>query len=316
VNKALHQAGPTVDAHSWVHPPREPAAELRGSATEVAGKVLRHVWSTVSLVAGTLVAGLGLASFLLPNQFIDGGVTGVSMLLARLLPVPLAVLLVVVNAPFVAVGYRHIGKVFAIKSSLAIVGLAVCLVVIPFPRATADKLLGAVFGGFFVGAGVGLAIRGGGVLDGTEVLAVLVSKRTFATVGEVVLGLNVAIFSVAAVLLGVEPALYSVLTYFAAFKTIDYLLHGIEAYNGVTVFSAHHEAIRQAILTEMGRGVTVLKAVGGYTAAEQEVLYCVVTRLELTRLESLVKARDESAFIVVSPVHEVSGGVIKQRVFH
>jgi uncharacterized membrane-anchored protein YitT (DUF2179 family) len=208
------------------------------------------------------------------------------------------------------------GRAFAIKSSLAIVGLAACLVVIPFPRATADKLLGAVCGGFFVGAGVGLAIRGGGVLDGKDLRAVILSKRTFATVGEVVLGLNVAIFSVAAVFLGVEPALYSVLTYFAAVKTIDYLLHGIEAYNGVTIFSAHHEVIRQAILTEMGRGVTVLKAVGGYTAAEQEVLYCVVTRLELTRLESLVKARDENAFIVVSPVREVSGGVIKQRVFH
>ena len=124
------------------------------------------------------------------------------------------------------------------------------------------------------------------------------------------------IFSVAAVFLGVERALYSVLTYFTAFKTIDYLLHGIEAYNGVTIFSAQHEAIRQAILTELGRGVTVLKAIGGYTAAEQGVLYCVVTRLELTRLASLVKARDASAFIVVSPVHEVSGGVVKQRVFH
>src|SRR5262249_1481325 len=159
-----------------------------------------------------------------------------------------------------------------VKSSLAIVGLAVCLVAVPFPLATDDKLLGAVFGGFFVGAGVGLAIRGGGVLDGTEILAVILSKRTFATVGEGILGLTVLIFSVAAAFLGVEPALYSVLTYFAAFKTIDYLLHGIEAYNGVTIFSARNEVIRQAILAEMGRGVTVLKAVGGYTAAEQEVL--------------------------------------------
>jgi len=278
--------------------------------------VVRHLLSALSLVAGTLVAGLGLASFLLPNHFIDGGVTGVSMLLAQLSAVPLAVLLVLVNAPFVIVGYRHIGRAFAVKSSVAITGLALWLVVIPFPVATDDKLLGAVFGGFFVGAGVGLAIRGGGVLDGTEILAVILSKRTFATVGEVILGLNVVIFSVAAVFLGVERALYSVLTYFTAFKTIDYLLHGIEAYNEVTIFSAQHEAIRQAILTELGRGVTVLKAIGGYTAAEQGVLYCVVTRLELTRLASLVKARDESAFIVVSPVHEVSGGVVKQRVFH
>ena len=277
---------------------------------------VKHISNSLLLIAGTLVAGLGLASFLLPNHFIDGGVTGVSMLLANLLGLPLGVLLVVVNAPFVALGYRHIGKAFAIKSTLAIVGLAVWLILIPYPVATADKLLGAVFGGFFVGAGVVLAIRGGGVLDGTEILAVILSKRTFATVGEVILGLNVVIFCFAALHIGVEPALYSVLTYFTAFKTIDYLLHGIEAYNAVTIFSARHEPIRQAILRELGRGVTVLKAIGGYTAAEQEVLYCVVTRLELTRLESLVKAIDQSAFIVVSPVHEVIGGVVKQRGFH
>ena len=277
---------------------------------------VRHLANLLLLVSGTLVAGMGLASFLLPNHFIDGGVTGVSMLLANLLGLPLAVLLVVVNAPFVVLGYQHIGKAFAIKSSLAIAGLAVWLVLIPFPVATTDKLLGAVFGGFFVGAGVGLAIRGGGVLDGTEILAVILSKRTFATVGEIILVLNVIIFSLAAVLIGVEPALYSVMTYFTAFKTIDYLLHGIEAYNGVMIFSAKHEQIRQTILRELGRGVTVLKAVGGYTATEREVLYCVVTRLELTRLAALVKALDESAFIVISPVHEVSGGVVKQRVFN
>jgi uncharacterized membrane-anchored protein YitT (DUF2179 family) len=225
------------------------------------------------------------------------------------------VLLVAVNAPVVLVGYRQVGKVFAVKSSLAILALALCLALVPFPAATADKLLGAVFGGFFVGAGVGWAIRGGGVLDGTEILAVVLSRRTFATVGEVILGLNVAIFAVAAFFLGVEPALYSVLTYLAASKTIDYLLHGIEAYNGVLIVSGQHEAIRQAILTEMARGVTAFRAKGGYTETNQEVLYCVATRLELAKLEGLVKARDPGAFLVVSPVHETSGGVVKRRVF-
>ena len=154
------------------------------------------------------------------------------------------------------------------------------------------------------------------MLDGTEVLAVILSKRTFATVGEIILGLNVLIFSLAAFALGVEPAMYSVLTYFTASKTIDYLLHGIEAYNGVMIVSEKHAEIRGAILTELGRGVTVLKGRGGYSTAEQEVLYCVVTRLELTRLEALVMGKDESAFLVISPVHEVSGGTLKHRVFH
>ncbi len=276
----------------------------------------RYGWNALSLTAGIAIAALGVASFLLPNHFIDGGVTGISMLLAQLTGVPLAVVLVFVNAPFVVLGYRHISREFAVKSCLAIFGLAFVLAVVPFPEVTEDKLLGAVFGGFFVGAGVGLAIRGGGVLDGTDVLAVLLSKKLSATVGEVLLGVNVVIFTIAAVFLGVEPALYSVLTYIAASKTIDFLLHGIEAYNGVMIVSAQHEAIRQSILSELGRGVTAFKARGGFTAAEQQVLYCVVTRLELTRLESIIQTHDSGAFVVIQPVLDIRGGVIKKRAFH
>lgn len=268
------------------------------------------------LVVGAFVAALGIDGFLLPNHFIDGGVTGISMLLAQWTHLPLALFLLVMNAPFLAMGYRQIGRTFAVKSAMAIVALAVAVEVIPFPKATDDPLLGAVFGGFFIGAGVGLAIRNGGVLDGTEILAVILSKRTFATVGEIILGLNVVIFTLAAFVLGAEPAMYSVLTYFTAFKTIDYLMHGIEAYNGVMIVSDKHAEIRETILTELGRGVTVLKGRGGYTKAEQNVLYCVVTRLELTRLEGLIHARDATAFVVISPVHEVSGGTLKRRFFH
>ena len=278
--------------------------------------MIRPLLSYLWLAVGAVVSALGIDCFLLPNQFIDGGVTGVSMLLAQKLGVPLAVFLVLLNAPFILIGHRQIGPGFALKSFFAIAALAVAVEIIPFPKATGDNLLGAVFGGFFVGAGVGLAIRNGGVLDGTEILAVILSKRTFATVGEIILGLNVLIFSLAAFALGVEPAMYSVLTYFTASKTIDYLLHGIEAYNGVMIVSEKHAEIRGAILTELGRGVTVLKGRGGYSTAEQEVLYCVVTRLELTRLEALVMGKDESAFLVISPVHEVSGGTLKRRVFH
>jgi uncharacterized membrane-anchored protein YitT (DUF2179 family) len=268
------------------------------------------------LIVGSLVADWGIAGFLLPNHFVDGGVTGVSMLLADFLGLSLSVLIVLVNVPFIVLGYKHIGKEFAVKSALAIAALSLWLIVIPFPNATADKLLGSVFGGFFVGAGVGLAIRGGGVLDGTEILALILSKRTAATVGEVILGLNVVLFTVAATFVGIEPALYSVLTYFTAFKTIDFLLHGLEAYNGVMIFSSKTEGIKQSIISQLGRGVTVLRGIGGYTSTEQDVLYCVVTRLELTRLHSLAHAIDPAAFIVVSPVHDVSGGVVKKRTFH
>lgn len=278
--------------------------------------ITRHLGSIVSIAVGVVISAMGLDSFLVPSGFIDGGVTGISMLSSTLVGVPLPLLLVVFNAPFVAMGYRHIGVNFAIKSALAIVAQAICLALIPFPVATTDKLLAAVFGGFFVGAGVGLAIRGGGVLDGTEILAVLVSKRSFATVGEVILALNVVIFGVAAFFMGIEPALYSILTYFAGTKTIDYLLHGLEAYNGVLIVSSKYEEVKQALLSEMGRGVTTLMAKGGYTSADQQVLFCVVTRLEITKLEGIVKGRDESAFMVVLPVHETIGGVVKKRQYH
>lgn len=279
-------------------------------------KLAKYGWNGISLMAGMAVAAFGVASFLLPNHFIDGGVTGISMLLAQLTGLPLAGVLVLVNAPFVVLGYRHISPEFAVKSCVAIFGLAVLLAFVAFPIVTADKLLGAVFGGFFVGAGVGLAIRGGGVLDGTDVLAVLLSKRLSATVGEVLLAVNVVIFSVAAVFLGVEPALYSVLTYISASKTIDFLLHGLEAYNGVLIVSVNHEAIRQSILSELGRGVTAFKARGGYTSTEQQVLFCVVTRLELSRLDTIVKTHDPGAFVVIQPVLDISGGVIKKRAYH
>ena len=281
----------------------------------LAARVGRELNAYGTIAAGVALASLGIGSFLLPAHFIDGGCTGVSMLLANLLDLPLPLLLVVINGPFIVVGYRHVGGRFALRSTVAIVAIALALGFVPFPVATTDKLLAATFGGFFVGAGVGLAIRGGGVLDGTEILAVLLSKKSPATVGEVVLGLNAVIFGTAAFFLGVEPALYSGLTYFAGSKTIDFLLHGIEAYNAVLVVSQKSDDVRAAILSEIGRGVTILSGKGGYTKAEQEVLLCVVTRLEITRLEAVVRAQDDAAFLVILPVLEAIGGVVKQRNF-
>ncbi len=275
----------------------------------------RELTAYATIAAGVALTALGIGSFLLPAHFIDGGCMGVSMLLASLLDLPLPLLFVVVNAPFVVVGYRHLGGRFALRSTVAIVAIALALALVPFPVATTDKLLAATFGGFFVGAGVGLAIRGGGALDGTEILAVLLSKKSPATVGEVVLGLNVVIFATAAFYLGIEPALYSGLTYFAGSKTIDFLLHGIEAYNAVLVVSQKSDEVREAILSELGRGVTILSGKGGYSKAEQDVLFCVVTRLEITRFEAVVRAQDPAAFLVILPVLEAIGGVVKQRNF-
>jgi uncharacterized membrane-anchored protein YitT (DUF2179 family) len=265
------------------------------------------------IVLGILSTAFGLKGFLLSSGFIDGGVTGVSMLLSAILGFPLWTLILIINIPFVAVGYSQLGRKFALKSALAIAGLATCLALVKFPDVTTDKLLTAVFGGFFIGAGIGLAVRGGAVLDGTEIAALLVSKGShLLKVGDVILILNIVIFSTAAFFLGVESAMYSILTYFAASRTVDFLVHGLEEYTAIIIMSARSEDIRQAILRDLNRAVTVYNGRGGLSDQQQDILYCVVTRLEIGRVSSLAKEIDPEAFVVVHPLADASGGVIKK----
>lgn len=265
---------------------------------------------------------MGLKGFLLPSRFIDGGVTVVSMLLSEVFGLPLSVWLLVVNLPFIALGFRHIGKKFAVKSALTISGLSICLFAVPFPDVTPDKLLTAVFGGFFIGAGIGLAIRGGAVLDGTEIAAPLVSRSShLLKVGDVILILNIFIFLTAAFFLGIESALYSILTYAAASKTIDFLLHGIEEYTAITIVSLKSEEIKNAIINNLHRGVTVYQGRGGLGSrgvsdAAREILYCVVTRLEIGSVKQVVKEIDPTAFITTHSLSDVEGGLIKKTVLH
>ena len=280
-------------------------------------KFLHGLLDTALIVLGILSAGFGLKGFLLPSRFIDGGVTGVSMLLSSVCGWPLPILILVINLPFIVLGYRQIGRAFAIKSTLAIAGLALCLVVLKYPDVTHDKLLTAVFGGFFIGAGIGLAIRGGAVLDGTEIAALLVSKSShLLRVGDVILLLNVFIFAGAAFFLGIEPALYSMLTYFAASKTVDFLIHGLEEFNAVTIISERNGEIRQAIVRCLERGVTVYKGRGGKTDSDQDILFCVVTRLEIGRVKTAARELDPNAFIVVQPLADAEGGVLKRLPMH
>jgi uncharacterized membrane-anchored protein YitT (DUF2179 family) len=280
-------------------------------------RVLRESADMVLILLGILSAGMGLKGFLMSSRFVDGGVTGVSMLLSDVLGFPLSVLLLLINLPFIALGYRHLGRKFAIKSALAIAGLSVCVAVIHYPDVTPDKLLTAVFGGFFIGAGIGLAMRGGAVLDGTEIAALLISKNFYILkVGDVILILNIFIFATAAFFLGIDSALYSILTYVAASKTIDFLVYGIEEYHAIIIVSPKSEEIRLAILGDLKRGVTVYRGRGGRAETEQDILFCVVTRLEIAQVKSLVEAIDEGAFIVIHRLADVSGGTVKKRVLH
>jgi uncharacterized membrane-anchored protein YitT (DUF2179 family) len=278
---------------------------------------LRESLNAVLIVLGILSAGMGLKGFLLSSHFIDGGVTGISMLLAELFHLPLSALVLVINGPFIALGYRQIGRAFAIRSAAAIVGLSFDLAAIPYLDVTDDKLLTAVFGGFFIGAGIGLAMRGGAVLDGTDVAALLISKKSHLfRVGDVILGLNVVIFLAAAAFLGVEPALYSILTYMAASKTLDFLLHGLEEYTAITIISERSGAIRLAITEVLGRGVTIYKGRGGHSGADQEILFCVVTRLEIGKVRTIIEEHDKAAFVVVYPLADAKGGVLKRTALH
>jgi uncharacterized membrane-anchored protein YitT (DUF2179 family) len=294
--------------------------------------VRNAVKDMVLIGLGVFSAAFGLESFLLANKFIDGGATGVALMVTALLQnasftpdaaspnwmgLVLPALLVVINLPFVYLAYRTIDRPFAVRTALGIAALATVVATVHLPEVTHDKLLGAVFGGFFLGAGIGLAVRGGGVIDGTEVLAIAVSRRLHTTVGDVITVINVVIFSVAAYLLSVETALYSMLTYLAASKTMDFVIEGIEEYTGVTIISSHHEEIRVMITEQLQRGITVLRGKRGFGRHghnhDTEVIYCVITRLEVGRLSGEIEKIDPNAFVVMSPVKDITGGIVKKR---
>jgi uncharacterized membrane-anchored protein YitT (DUF2179 family) len=278
---------------------------------------MKELLNAVLIVLGILSAGMGLHGFLLSSNFIDGGVTGVSMLLAKLTPFSLSFWLPVINLPFIAVGYRYIGGAFAVRSVLAISGLAVALATIPYPDVTPDLVLTAVFGGFFIGAGIGLAVRGEAVLDGTEIAALLISKRShLLKTGDVILIFNILLFLAAMSVLGVEAALYSILTYWTAAKTLDFVIYGLEEYTAIIIVSRQNTAIRESITGELGRGVTVYKGYGGMSGEEQDILYCVVTRLEIGKVKAIVRELDEAAFVVYHPLADAEGGFVKRSGLH
>lgn len=280
--------------------------------------VMANVKGAILLLIGVGCAGFGLKSFLLPNGFIDGGVMGISLLGARLTNIELSLLVFSLNIPFLWLGFRMIGKSFAIKSTLAIFALACVLAFVEYPIITSDKLLVAVFGGFFLGAGIGFAVRGGGVLDGTEILAISLSRKLGTTMGDVVLILNVLIFSIAAWIFDLETAMYSILTYLAASKTVDYVIEGVEEYTGVTIVSSHSDEIRLMIIEKMGRGVTILQGKRGFgkrgdARAQIDVIYTVITRLEIAKIQSETDKIDPNAFMVMHTIKDTRGGMIKKR---
>ncbi|MGN6294846.1 MAG: YitT family protein [Chitinophagaceae bacterium] len=282
-------------------------------------KALRgSIRNALSVGLGVLSAGFGLKGFLMPNNFIDGGVTGISLLTNAKTGISLSALIIVINIPFLLLGWQQISKGFSIRSIIAISLLAFVVAVIPYPMVTHDKLLISVFGGFFLGAGIGLSIRGGAVIDGTEILAIFLSRRRSLSVGDFILVFNIIIFSVAAYLLSPETALYAILTYLAASKTVDFILEGVEEFTGVTIISPRSEEIAQFIKHKMGRGLTVYSGRRGFgkrgeSDAATDILFTVVTRLEISRLTNEVEKIDPNAFIVMQSIKDTRGGMVKKR---
>lgn len=269
------------------------------------------------ILLGILVAGFGLKGFLIPNGFIDGGITGISLLLSHLTPLSISVFIFVLNVPFIFLARNHVGKIFAIKTFLAISILSLCLIFIDYPIITSDKILVAVFGGFMLGAGIGLSVRGGSVIDGTEVLSIYLNKKTGLSMGEVIFIINVIIFTFAAFLLSVEAALYSLLTYLVASKTVDFFIQGIEEYIGITIISPKNEKIRKMLINEFGKGATIYEGRRGYFSEKKiDILFTFVTRLEVVRIKQEILKIDSKAVILEQGIKEVTGGVIKKRPLH
>lgn len=280
---------------------------------------LKDFWIDFLMICvGVLSAGFGLKGFLLPNNFLDGGATGISLLIAELTGFNLAFLLILINLPFIILGYTIIGRQFAVKTALGIIGLSICVAFMPYPQITNDKLLVAVFGGFFLGAGIGLAVRGGAVIDGTEVLAIALSKKSGLTIGDVIMLVNIVIFSMAAWLVSIEIALYAMLTYLSASKTVDFIIEGIEEYTGVTIISLKSDKIRKMITDKLGRGITVYNGERGFGKSgeklyDMKIIYTIITRLEVSKLKVEIEKIDPNAFVVMSSVKDMKGGMIKKR---
>ncbi|MDP9076474.1 MAG: YitT family protein [Bacteroidota bacterium] len=279
----------------------------------------KEITNILLIIAGIFCAAFGLKGFLIPNEFIDGGVTGISLLISSITGWPISILIIVINLPFIWLGYKRINKLYAIKTLIAILILSIVLYFIKFPHVTNDKLLTAVFGGFFLGTGIGLAMRGGCVIDGTELLAVYINPKSFLSVGQIILLINIVIFGIAAFFLSIQSALYSILTYLSASQTINYIIQGFDEYTAVTIISPKSELIKNVIIRQLRRGVTVYKGERGFgkNAIEDkniDILYVVITRLDVSRLVSTVQQVDPSAFIITHSVSEVKGGLIKRHV--
>ncbi|WNB90819.1 YitT family protein [Bacillus sp. NEB1478] len=271
----------------------------------------------VLITFGAILMAVGLEIFLIPNHVIDGGITGISIMLSHITGVKLGIFLFLFNLPFIYMGYKQIGKTFAFSTLYGIIVLSFATSFLhPVPAFTEDLLLATVFGGIFIGIGIGMVIRSGGSLDGTEILAILSNSRIPFSVGEIIMFFNIFILGAAGFVFSWDRAMYSLIAYFIAYKTIDVTITGLEESKSAWIISDSHEEIGEAILHRLGRGVTYLKGKGAYTGDDKGVVFCVITRLEEAKLKDIVDEFDTSAFLAIADIAEVKGGRFKKKGIH
>lgn len=276
-----------------------------------------YIKKVIMLSIGAVIAAAGLEFFLVPNQLIDGGVIGLSIIASHLTGWPLSIFVVLLNLPFLYLGYMQIGKSFAFSTLYAVIMLSYWLEKFhPLPGFTNDLFLVAVYGGIAVGIGVGLIIRYGGSLDGTEIVAIIIDRTSGFSVGEIVMFFNLFILSGAGLVFGWEQAMYSLVAYFIAYKVIDITIRGLDESKGIMIVSDYPDEIAEVLLARLGRGVTVLHGEGGYTSEHKKVLYSVITRLEISKLKTIIDSIDPNAFVTIHDVHEVMGGHGHKRAIH
>lgn len=279
--------------------------------------------SIVYTILGVVLAVIALKGFMIPNHFLDGGVTGISILAHEIFHVNISWVMIVLNIPFIYIGYKKIGKTFAVQSTVAIVLLAVLMHFIHFDEAiTNDKILIAIFGGFLIGLGIGFVIKSGGVIDGLEVIADYTNKKYGFTTSEIILAINTLIFLTAAFSFGPEAAMYSILTYFTATKTADYVVDGFEEYTALTIVSKEHEKVKSIIVKDFNKAISVYKGERGYLPGsfdikqDCDIVMTIVTRLEIHRIKEAIAETDPAAFFYVQSIKEVTGGIIKKSRIH
>lgn len=266
---------------------------------------------------GAALVSVGLEIFLVPNNIIDGGIVGISIITSHLAGLPIGLFLFILNLPFLVIGYKQIGKTFALSTLFGVTVMSIGTSLLhPVPSLTEDPLLAAVFGGIILGIGVGLVIRFGGSLDGTEIVAILINKKTPFSVGEIVMFLNIFILGSAGFVFGWDRAMYSLIAYYIAFKLIDVTLEGIDQSKSVWIISDKHKEIGETLQARLGRGVTYLNGEGGYSGDDKKVIFCVVTRLEEAKLKTIVEDIDDSAFLAIGNIHDVKGGRFKKKDIH